>query len=276
MSYLVESVLIVTGTVCGALLFMVVLNHFWPRERRRMHNDLIGWQLSVLGTTYAVILGFMLFTVWTSYGAATVNSDLEADAALNVYRVAQALPEPQRSQLQDLARAYVDSVLSNEWPQMDRGEVPERSSTIATEMWKTVLAARITSATEINAQDHELTHVSELTKYRLTRIVQSTDKLPGVLWCVLLIGGVLTIVSACMFGSDSNWLQMLQVFSFSLLIALSLVAIADIHRPFSGLVHVEDYPFRRAQEQMKKWSGVVMPTPDSSQPQASSPPAPRD
>ncbi len=250
MSYAIESILIVLGTVCGALLAMVLLNHFWPREGRRLHNDVIGWQLSVLGTTYAVILGFMLFTVWTSYDAASVNADLEADSALSVFRVAQALPEPQRTQLQNLARSYVDSVLTNEWPQMGRGEVPERTSAIATEMWKTVLAAKVVSPTESNAQDHELTHVSELTRHRLTRIVQSADRLPAVLWCVLLIGGVLTISSSCMFGSESKVLQTVQVFSFSLLIALSLVAIADIRQPFHGLVHVQDYPFRRAQSSM--------------------------
>jgi hypothetical protein len=253
MSYLPESILIVVGTVCSALLFMTVLNHFWPREKRRIHNDLIGWQLSVLGTTYAVILGFMLFTVWTGFGAAAVNSDLEADSALSVYRVADALPEPQRSQLHALARSYVDNVLTNEWPLMDRGETPERMSTVANDMWKATLAAQVTTPTQINAQDHELTHVSDLTKHRLTRIVQSANRLPSVLWCVLLVGGVLTILSACMFGSESRWLQALQVFSFSLLIALSLVAIADIHRPFRGLVHVEDYPFRRAQQVMKAW-----------------------
>ena len=33
--------------------------------KRRTYNDIIGWQVSVLGTTYAVILGFMLYTVWS-------------------------------------------------------------------------------------------------------------------------------------------------------------------------------------------------------------------
>ena len=36
-----------------------------------------------------------------------------------------------------------------------------------------------------------------------------------------------------------------------LIIALVLVAIADINRPFQGSVHVSDYAFRRAQMDMK-------------------------
>jgi hypothetical protein len=55
-----------------------------------------------------------------------------------------------------------------------------------------------------------------------------------------------------MFGSDSTWLHGLQVFAFSLLIGLVLVAIADIDRPFQGSVHVQDSAFRRAQTNMKE------------------------
>jgi hypothetical protein len=55
-----------------------------------------------------------------------------------------------------------------------------------------------------------------------------------------------------MFGADSTWLHGLQVFAFSLLIALALVAVADINRPFQGSVHVHDAAFRRAQSNMKE------------------------
>lgn len=50
---------------------MVGLNRAWPAEKRHAYNDLVGWQLSILGTTYAVILGFMLYTVWTAYARPT-------------------------------------------------------------------------------------------------------------------------------------------------------------------------------------------------------------
>jgi hypothetical protein len=46
----------------GSALFQAGLNRVWPWEKRRPYNELIGWQITVLGTTYAVILGFMLYT----------------------------------------------------------------------------------------------------------------------------------------------------------------------------------------------------------------------
>jgi hypothetical protein len=75
-----------------------------------------------------------------------------------------------------------------------------------------------------------VSELDSIAQHRLTRILQSTTT-PDVLWWVLLVGGVLTIVSACTFGIDSMELQAMQVFCLSLLVSLSLVAISDIHRP---------------------------------------------
>src|SRR5262252_2375553 len=123
-----QNFIVVTAAVIGALLLMETLNRIWPPERRRPHNDLIGWQVSILGTTYAVILGFMLYTVWTSFGEADLNVDLEANAVVDIYRLAEGLPEPQRTQLQNLARSYVATAIEQEWPQMANGEAPSRTS----------------------------------------------------------------------------------------------------------------------------------------------------
>ena len=79
-----QDVVILIASLATALLFMTLLNRLWPVEKRSVNNDLIGWQLTIIGTTYAVILGFMLYTVWTAYGAAQLNSDLEANALRNV------------------------------------------------------------------------------------------------------------------------------------------------------------------------------------------------
>ena len=81
--------------------------------------------------------------------------------------------------------------------------------------------------------------------------MESKTRLSNVLWCVLLAGGVLTIVATCTFAAESVKLQRLQIFSVSLLISLALVAIADIHRPFQGLIHVSDKAFQRVQENMQ-------------------------
>jgi Protein of unknown function (DUF4239) len=247
---LTQNILILIFTMTGSMLFMATLNRIWPREKRQAHNDLIGWQLNIIGTTYAVILGFMLYTVWTDFGAANLNADLEASALRNVYRLAEGLPQQQRVQLQSQARSYADAVINRDWPEMARSQTPEESHYINQAMWKTLMTVKSATPSEITAEDHALSELSSLTEHRRTRLLQSAFRLPTIFWGVLLIGGLLTIASASLFGSANAKLHALQVFFFTLLITLVLLAIADVNLPFRGWVHVSNYAFVRAQENM--------------------------
>jgi hypothetical protein len=246
-----QNFFVITAAVIVSMLFMVGLNRVWPSDQRRNYNDLIGSQLAILGTTYAVILGFMLFAVWSAYREADLNADLEANAIVDVYHLAAGLPDPQREQLQHLAQSYADAVLNRDWPQMAASEELNQSSEIDVQMWKTATSVRPQSQAEQTTQDHVLSELTLLTEHRFTRVLQSTTRLPNVLWAVLLVGGTLTIVSASMFGSQNRKLQTLQIFSLALLVSLSLVAIADIHRPFHGVIRVRDSAFQRAQQDMR-------------------------
>jgi hypothetical protein len=246
---LTQNILIVILTMAGSLLFMVGLNRIWPVPNRHSQNDLVGWQLSVLGTTYAVTLGFMLYTGWTNFTAANLNVEMEANALRNIYRLAEGLPQ-QRAQIQALTRAYADAVIDHDWPDMAQGRLPEDSHAINENMWKAVLAIKVASPSEITAEDHALSELSTLTLHRRARLLQSTYQLPGIFWCVLLVGGALTVLSVSMFGSASPRIHTMQVFSITLLVSLVMLSIADVDRPFRGWVHISDYSFRRAQMTM--------------------------
>jgi hypothetical protein len=246
-----QNLVITVLTVAASLLFMWFLNRIWPWEKRHAHNDLIGWQLSILGTTYAVILGFMLYTVWTNFGAAELNTENEANALGNLYRLADGLPDPQRGQIRSLASSYVETVIGQDWGQMAADQVPESTHKLNQDMWKTLMSIESGSPTQIIAEDHALSELSALTECRRIRLLQNASRLPAVLWFLLIIGGAVTIASASMFGSANRPLHALQILVFSLLIVLALVAVADIDRPFQGSVHVSDFAFRRAQQSMK-------------------------
>jgi hypothetical protein len=243
------TLIFVTGAV---LLFMMGLNRVWPVGRRYAKDDQIGWQLSILGTTYAVVLGFMLLTEWTNYATAELNTDLEASALRNIFRLAEGLPQEQRTRLEQQARAYADAVVHSDWPEMARGEVPEESHAINQTMWRTLMSVKTASVSEAIAEDHALTELSTLTEHRRTRLLQSVSRLPGVFWCVLLVGGFLTIVSVTMFGSVNVRLHAFHVVSLTILITLAMLAIADVDSPFRGWVHLGNYPFQRALQNMQE------------------------
>ncbi len=246
-----QNIVILISVMIASLLFTVGLNRIWPVHTRHSQNDLIGWQLSVLGTTYAVILGFMLYTSWTNFGTAELNVDLEANALRNIYRLAEGLPSEQRAQMEALTRSYADAVIDRDWPAMARGELPEDTHEINEQMWRTLMSVKAASSSEITAEDHALSELSTLTSHRRTRLLQSVTQLPTIFWGVLMVGGILTVISVSMFGSANPRLHMLQVFSLTLLVTLVMLAISDVNRPFQGWVHVTDFAFQRAQRNMQ-------------------------
>ena len=183
-----ENILVVSIAVIGSMLFQAGLNHIWPWEKRGGMDGFWGCRAE----------------------------GLEANAVVDMHHLAKGLPEPQRTQLQTLAGSYADTVITRDWPQMARGEVPEETEAIKSEMWNTVISVRAASATEVTAQQRALSQLSSLDQHRLTRIRQSATNL-GALVCSLA-GGALTIISACTFGAGNMKLQTLQVLSFSLLV----------------------------------------------------------
>jgi len=142
-------------------------------------------------------------------------------------------------------------VIQNDWPEMDQGRTPVESVGLASKMQRVLISVPEASRTAGVAQDHAMTELSAMTTCRRTRLLENALSLPTVLWFVLVVGGVLTIVSSCMFGSQNRFLHGVQVVFFSLMIALALLAIADINKPFRGSVHVSNAAFVRALENMK-------------------------
>jgi Protein of unknown function (DUF4239) len=243
-----EDLLVVFGCMAASLLFVWILNRVWPAERRRDHNDIIGWQVGVLGTTYAVILGFMLYAVWTSFQDANVNAETEANCLVSVFRAANGLPAEQRDQVHKLARQYVDIVITQEWPTMAGGDFGYAGHQTIEQLWSAVLQTKPDSFAQQTAMNLALTEIDSMTEHRRLRQLQSQSKLPAILWIVLIVGGIITMLSSCMFGIDNFVLHAMQVVSLTLLLSLILIAIADIDRPFQGVVHVYPTGFERARQ----------------------------
>jgi hypothetical protein len=248
---LMQNVLILVAAMAGALLLMTGMNWLWPVATRYKHEDLIGWQLNMLATTHAVILGFMLYAEWSNFIAVGLNIETEAGAVQNLYRLADGLPAEQRAVLQRQAQAYSAAAIDSDWPEMAAGQLPESTHQVDKGMWQTLMAVRAATPEQSTAENHALTQLSVLSQARRTRLLQSQGRLPVIFWYVLIVGGVLTISSVATFGSRVRRLHAFQVCSLTLLVTLAMLAIADLDRPFQGWIRVDNFAFQRARDNIR-------------------------
>ena len=251
-----QDILIILGAIVASLGFWWLLRRIWPPERRRIHNDITGWQISVLGTTYAVIVGFMLFAVWSGFGAAEGNAEEESSCLINLYWAASGLPQGQREEIRKQAADYADAMINDEWPAMNRGALSHIGTEVIEKLWAAASRSQSLTASEQVNLEQTTTAISRVTEHRRIRQLQSQTTLPGILWAVLIVGATVTIMSSCLFGSDYPVLHMLQLVTLTLMLSLALVAIADINRPFQGAVHVKPTGFENARRTFAKYGGA--------------------
>ena len=208
-----------------------------------------------MGTTYAVIVGFMLWNVWNNFQMAEINAEAEANSLVNIYRLSQGLPPTQAAEVQRLAREYANVVLDVEWPAMSHQTFSPAGSKIIQQLWAAMVQAPVHDGPQPPSLGQTLAELGNMTHHRRIRELQSRSRLPAILWTILIVGGVITVGGSCLLGAENFRLHLILVFSLSLVISLVLVAIADIDRPFQGSVHVRADAFRLARETLRNGRG---------------------
>jgi hypothetical protein len=241
------NILIILGSVAGALVFLFLVTHSTTAPARKESNDFTGAVVAVIGTTYAVILAFTLSGVWTMFQQAQANEEQEANALVNVYRIATHLQDSRAQQIEALCLQYADNAVGREWETMWKSkQLTKEGATMINQLWALAGAAQANAKPDAIAAYQLMEELRALTQCRRIRAMESRESLPGILWTVLIAGGIITVAASCFFGVPNFHFHVLQVLVLTFLISLVLIAISDIDRPYQGTVPVQPEGFRFA------------------------------
>ena len=79
-----------------------------------------------------------------------------------------------------------------------------------------------------------LDQVQRLADARRVRLVAAEEGVPGVLWGVLIFGGIAAVSFTYLFGLENSWAHRLMVLTLAVVIGLVLFTIGAMEHPFSG------------------------------------------
>jgi hypothetical protein len=247
------NILIVIASTGGALLFLFAVTHIWSHDARKESNDFTGAVVAVIGTTYAVILAFTLSNVWNTFQEAQTTEEQEANALTNVFRISTQLQDPNAARIEALCVQYAENALKQEWPAAKEDLMPPEGADIIDQLWQLAGQIQGRARPDAIAAYQLMEELRGLTQYRRLRIMQTREALPGILWAVLITGGIITVAAACFFGVANFRFHLLQVLVLSFLISLVLVAIAGIDRPYQGMVTVDPHGFETADRSFHRY-----------------------
>lgn len=228
--------------VAGAVGGLVLVQRLVPIERRLAHNDVAGFIYAALGVIYAVLLALVVITVWEEYQGASETVEQEANSVAEIFWLGYELPEPEGSHIQELARSYAEEVVHKEWPLMAQGKQPTLEQEAGTPAgWDLIDDIRASlhgfeprTRAEEQLYSEGLDQVGRLGDARRTRLIASEEGVPGILWSVLIFGGIAAVGFTYLFGLESTWAHRLMVVTLAAVIGLVLFTIGALGHPFEG------------------------------------------
>jgi hypothetical protein len=241
-------ILAVTIVVCVAISLggLLLVRRSVELSELEAHHDVAGFILAVVGVVYAVLLAFVVIVVWEQADSARADTNREATVLLAIYRDATALAAPGHD-VRPAIRRYTELVVDSEWPQMAKHHRESRGADQAMNaIWVSFRAIEPRTRSDEAFYDDAVSSLHDVSELRRARIADSGAELVGVLWAVLLLGGIICVAFTYFFGVSSFAAQALMVSALAALVGLVLAVIVSLDLPFTGNVAVTPQAMRNA------------------------------
>jgi hypothetical protein len=211
-----------------------------PLERLSRHSEQAGYVYAVIGVVYGVILAQVVVAAWDQYQSAEAVASTEADAVLNLARLAEVLPANERAPVIASLRTYAEHVIEVEWPAMEHGDIEiTLQSPVIHDLWQTVIAASARQSGSSAVAAQSLEQLDTLSDARRSRAVLAEGGLPLAMRLTLLLGALITIGFSYLFVVDDTRVQGIITASLAALTALLLLLEFQLETPYQGVSRIE-------------------------------------
>jgi hypothetical protein len=217
-----------------------------PADVLAQNNDLGATYFGIVGTIYAIFLGFTVVIVWDDLGQADAIVNQESSTIVSLYLTARALPAPTGDRAQQQLQVYTLAVRDVEWETMARGEGSPQVQEALTAVWETLTGAEPATAGQVAMHTEAVARLSELSRQRQLRLQASEASVSGIFWTVLMAGAVVTVGFACFFAMPSVRTQVAMTGLMTGMIMSGLFLVLVLDRPFTGSIRAEPEAFEHA------------------------------
>lgn len=228
----------ISGSTVLSIVGLLLVRRVLHKENLISSHDVGGYLLSVVGTTYAVILGLIVVDAMGRFQEARQTTETESNAVADVILLANQLPRATRERIQSRALAYVDRVIEDEWPLMNRGRFAPTARRAAVDLVDAVCDFEPKTEKEQAIYGAAVSAVCEFWNCRRTRTVTAAHGVSGLEWVILLSGGVITMAFTYLFKLEHLKIQVIMTALVAMIIAICLFMVLMFGYPYSGEMKV--------------------------------------
>jgi hypothetical protein len=209
----------------------------------REYHEVTDPLLAVVGTLFAILLGFMVASAMARYDAARNNIQAEAGAVGDLFRLARSLPDPAKQRILDDCNKYTQIVIDEEWKLMEARKTSDAAWNAYGDIWRDSSGFEPKTQKEANIHQIMLEVLTRLGDGRRTRAAQLTYALPLPLWIVIFVGATAIICFTLFFDVDNLKFQVAMESIVVTVLSLNIFLLSAFDDPFSGDVCLSSAPF---------------------------------
>jgi hypothetical protein len=201
-------------------------------------NGVVGWFFSAIFTLSGITLGLIAVTTWESFNHVSGIVSEEAASIVALYRDTSGFPPPLRDDLQQRLREYTRYLIDRVWPAQARGVILTDGNRMLDEFQSVLFANEPATEGQRILQAEAMKAFNQLIEYRRQRIEGVKQRVPSVIWEVLLFGGALTILASYCFQLKEFKFHLLLSCGLAAMIGLLVYVIVALDQPYRGAVSI--------------------------------------
>ncbi|WP_433558372.1 hypothetical protein ACQPWY_07300 [Pseudonocardia xinjiangensis] len=227
-------------TVIAPTLIVVLVAILRGRRKKvsegEFDSDSVGFAGGVVSALFTVMLAFYIVFAWQVGADIDGNTKSEAQAVVDAYWQADALPEPHRTAIRSGLGDYVSVVAGQEWPALVAGRTHPRPAELIQAIRTEFTAVPESSGAVAFAREQGLRDVRQLDENHRARVDSAThgDTLTTVLLVGTLVGAALMIVIPLLVGASTRPANVVILGILSAVVGATVFLAIGLSRPLDG------------------------------------------
>lgn len=215
------------------------------RERFPRSFEQAAYYGTQIWLAYTLILSLTAVGAWSEYQSASEKVSQEVATMEVLQHRATLYPEPVRTRMDDLVRAYARAVADQEWAEQRVGKHPSAAKRHFADLNLLLGEFEPTNLPDQMVHAETLRELTAASEARRARIHATTASLPGVVWLVMLVGAAFALVGATTFVPvDDRRAHVALVGLMAAFVGLVVFVTVALDHPFQGAVTPSEDGFR--------------------------------
>lgn len=234
---------VVTITTSLSVLGMLLVRQRVSVATLSAYHEVAGYLLSVVGTLYAVLLGFVIVDAMQHMQDVRGLVSTEASGLANIFLCSEGLTPEKRDSIRALCHQYAYDVIHDEWESLQQGRYSQKTFHSIFKLWTEITTLNPVNAREQNLHQQLVSEICSMTQNHRTRVVSATRRVAPVMWLVLIIGGFFIVIFTYFFGVANIKAQAFMTVLVAMTLSLNVYLVFVFGNPMATDLGIKPGPF---------------------------------